>query len=165
MGNEAGSQGVTPRERERIADVALLGIAALVSAFAIDGGFVYDDGRALFQNPVVNGELPAFAAFFRDYWAGALDGPMRSYRPLLPHPLALDWQHGARAGAAVPLFTLFFHVAATASVLRLLRRALPDRMAALAGAALFAMHPVHSEALGAIVAQSDVLRLRSARSR
>jgi hypothetical protein len=47
------------------------------------------------------------------------------------------------------------HVAATASVFALLLRVLKER-AALAGALLFAVHPVHAEAIGAIVGQSDL---------
>jgi hypothetical protein len=157
LGAEPQQPGNTTRQRERIAAMALLGLAALVGAFAIDGGFVYDDPRALLYNPVVNGELPARMAFVRDYWGGPLDSAVRSYRPLLPLLWHGIWAVFPGQALAFRLLSWLLHIAATAGVLALLRRVQRDQLAAFAGAALFAVHPVHAEAISAIVSQSDLL--------
>ena len=42
-------------------------LAAVVGIIVIDAGFVYDDPSALLENPVVNGTVPAWEAFVRDF--------------------------------------------------------------------------------------------------
>lgn len=130
-------------------------LALAVGALTLDGGFVYDDGSALFRNPLVAGDLPASAAFTHDYWGGPLDQPIRSYRPLIPLAWHALWSVAPQNPLPFRLLSCLLHVAATASVFALLLRALKER-AALAGALLFAVHPVHAEAIGAIVGQSDL---------
>jgi hypothetical protein len=139
----------------RFAWPAVIALALGVGALTLDGGFVYDDGRALLQNPLVAGDLPAAAAFTHDYWGGPIDQPIRSYRPLIPLVWHGLWALAPKSPLPFRLFSCLLHVAATASVFALLLRVLKER-AALAGALLFAVHPVHAEAVGAIVGQSDL---------
>lgn len=134
----------------------VLALALAAGALTLDGGFVYDDASALFRNPVVTGELPASAAFTHDYWGGPLDQPIRSYRPLIPFVWHGLWALWPRNPLPFRVLSCLLHVAASAAVLALLLRYLSDRRAAVFGALLFAWHPVHSEALGAIVSHSDL---------
>jgi len=133
----------------------VIALALAAGALTLDGGFVYDDGSALFRNPLVSGDLPASAAFTHDYWGGPIDQPIRSYRPLIPLLWHGLWALAPKSPLPFRLFSCLLHIAATAGVFALLLRVLKQREA-LAGALLFAVHPVHAEAVGAIVGQSDL---------
>ena len=141
----------------RFAWPVVITLALVAGVLTLDGSFVYDDASALFRNPIVVGELPASAAFTHDYWGGPLDQPIRSYRPLMPFVWHGLWAIAPKNPLPFRLLSLLLHVAATASVFALLLHVLSERKAALVGALLFAWHPVHAEAVGAIVAHSDLL--------
>ena len=55
----------SPSERrggERMMIALAFALAAGLGLVTVDGGFVYDDLRAIVQNPVVTGEVPALQA-------------------------------------------------------------------------------------------------------
>ncbi len=137
-----------------LAGVLLL--AALVGAVPIDGGFVYDDRRALLESPVVAGELPIYAAFTHDFWGGPLSDSIRSYRPLLPALWNVLWELAPLKPLPFRVLSCVLHVFSTLAMWLACSRLLPRPSAAFVAAALFAVHPVHAEAIGGIVSQSDV---------
>jgi hypothetical protein len=84
--------------------------------------------------------------------------PARSpYRPVTTLSYVLSWHLGGGTPFAFHLFNLLAHVAATLLVLAVLVRLGASHAAAGIAALLFAVHPVHVEAVANVVGRADVL--------
>ncbi|HEX5011215.1 MAG TPA: tetratricopeptide repeat protein [Planctomycetota bacterium] len=132
---------------------------------------VYDDafliGNSALMAPVVSHFGAAFAFFGNEYWEGVNpDHPeaLRIKGQALYRPLTLfAWACcvAATGGATVtwPLHLLSILVNAVVVVLlyQLLRRLFRSTRVAFAAALLFALHPLHSEAVAYVAGLSDVL--------
>jgi protein O-mannosyl-transferase len=136
--------------------------AAAAYANTLPNRPVLDDGWAVVENPLVR----AFdvAGIFREQtgFAGGetLVGP---YRPVATLTNAVSyWLHGS-APSGYHVVNVALHVVVTMLVLVLARRvlaaAMPGRApaGALGAALLFALHPVHVEAVAPLVARADLL--------
>ncbi len=132
-------------------------LAALVGFLTVDAGFVFDDAHALLQNPVVTGEVSWWEAFFRDYWGRPIEGGVNSWRPIMPMLWALLWKAFPNNPAAFHVLSALLHMVTTALAVRLGRALSGSEPWALTVGALFAVHPLNAEAVGAIVAQADLL--------
>lgn len=132
------------------AAIALAALAAIVALPQLAGGFVYDDVPIIVENALVH-RLGAFDAWRSSYWpAGGL------YRPLTLQLFSLEWALGGGRPFLFHLVSLLLAVLNTLLVYRLAARLLPVPAAVLAGA-LFALHPVHVEAVAGVVGQSELL--------
>lgn len=133
--------------------LALLGFG--VFANALDGGFVADD-HALLQSFEVQ-DRPWRRLLSADMLVS--EGGARSgfYRPVASASLLLDRAvHGARA-SGFHTTNLLLHIVSTWFVYGLARRFGWAALAAAGAAALFAVHPVHVEAVSWISGRFDVL--------
>ncbi|MEM9727020.1 MAG: hypothetical protein AAF997_00435 [Myxococcota bacterium] len=128
-------------------------LAAIVGLMTADAGFVYDDRSAILESPVVQGEVPFWEAFVRDYWGRPASEGVNSWRPVMP----MVWAMLPSSPVAYHLLSVLLHVLATGLAFRLSLVLRPSEPWALSVASLFAVHPLHAEAVGAIVAQSDLL--------
>jgi len=132
---------------------ALLAIAAFANA--LDGEFVLDDDAFLVDNPHLT-EPHGLAYFFTGemYSYGTASGTSATYRPLFFAVLWLGNALWPGSALALHLLGLGLHVGATLLVLAAVRRLMPDisPLAAGLGACLFAVHPVHVEAVAWISA-------------
>jgi len=138
----------------RVALVAAL-LAMAAFANALDGEFVLDDGAFLVDNPNLT-EPHDLAYFFTGemYSYGTVSGTSATYRPFFFAVLWLGNALWPGSAPALHLLSLGLHVVATLLVLAALRRLIPDisPLAAGLGACLFAVHPVHVEAVAWISA-------------
>jgi protein O-mannosyl-transferase len=131
------------------AGVAYLG--ALWNRFALDDVYI------VLMNPLVRSPAGIWRAFTNSYWAGNINTTV--YRPLAVATFALDWQ----VNGAGPFGTAWFHavnvgwhIGASLLVALLARRWRGDA-AALAAGVLFAVHPVHVEAVANIVGRNELM--------
>ncbi len=134
-------------------------LAVMVGTFTLDGGFVQDDKAAILISPLVQNENISLSDFFyRDSWGfpGSENGTY-VWRPLLPMIWRLVWVLQPGSSFAYRFLTLLLHLTATGMVLLLGYRLLRESTIVWAAAALFAVHPLHAEALGTIVGQADIL--------
>lgn len=131
-------------------------LAVVIGLFTIDGGFVQDDYAAIKMNPIVTKDLP-YQAFRRDFWGTPLDKKILAWRPLLPLIWKLLWNIQPDSPLLYRILSLLFHVVATGSVLWLGRRLIKEKEVLWATGIFFAVHAVHSEALGSLVSQADIL--------
>ena len=143
-----------PVWRSVTATVAVL--AALAFLNGLSGEFVLDDRPFLVDNPKLS-QPHSPAWFFREnvwYYSNLQGAFSSSYRPLFFLTLWSLEGIGAGGPLALHCFGLLLHVLASVLLLRLLRRMMPETSALAAGfgAALFAVHPVHSEAIAWIAA-------------
>ncbi len=132
-------------------------LAAMVGSLTIDAGFVYDDPRALEESAVVAGEAPWWEAFVRDFWGKPVEEGVNSWRPVMPMVWAAVWAVWPGNPLPFHLLSALLHVLAVALSMRLARILRDDEPWAIAVGALFAVHPLGAEAVGAIVAQADLL--------
>ena len=127
-------------------------MAALVFANAVGNGFVLDDRGIIVSNPLVTSPATAWRAFLVPYWPVELGGGQ--YRPLGILSFALDWLVSGGDARWFHAVNVAWHVAATALVW-LLAAELLAPMAAAFAALVFAVHPVHVEAVSNVVGRLE----------
>ena len=134
----------------------LLAVLATVAAYArvLDGSFQFDDGLSITQNPMVK-NLDDFL------WGGFDAELLTAGRPVTTLTFALNYHFARLTPWPYHATNLAIHVAAVLLAFALARRVLrlagaarPDAIAA-AVAALFALHPLQSEAVAYIVQRSE----------
>lgn len=149
-----------------LAAVAIL--AAAVYANSLGNGFAFDDRGVIVDNPVVTSG-DAVAALGAPYWAGEA-GLGLLYRPATQAAFALQWRLFGGEAAGFHAVAVVLHALASVLVALLcgwlvgIARPLDDplpeptrRAAILAGGAVFAVHPVHVEAVANVVGQAELL--------
>ncbi|MCA9602868.1 MAG: hypothetical protein KC417_12620, partial [Myxococcales bacterium] len=132
-------------------------LAILVGASTLDGEFVGDDGRALLDNPVVNGALPANAVLTHDFWGESLDGPNAvSFRPATSLLWRAVWSLAHEQPFPFRALGLVLHAVAVFFAWRWLGALGTPLRARVIAASLLAAHAVNSETTGAIVSHADL---------
>lgn len=133
---------------------ALLAACGAVVAYAPApwGGFTLDDTPIVEQNPRAHSVAAAIAAFDEPYWPPPHDAGQ--WRPLVILSFAADWQLSGGNTAWLHAANVLWHATATALLVWVL---LPYAgvMGACAGALLFAVHPVHVEAVANLVGRAE----------
>ncbi|MDQ3998425.1 MAG: hypothetical protein M3303_15560, partial [Gemmatimonadota bacterium] len=134
------------------ASVAVL--ALLASAASFGNGFVFDDGPIVQLNSRVHTLARWWEAFGHAYWPPHWGNT--NYRPLTILSFGVQWALGDGSPAVFHAVSVVLYVATSLAVLALARLVLPAS-AAWVVAALFAVHPVHVEAVANVVGQSELL--------
>jgi hypothetical protein len=137
-----------------LAGAALALFSGVVFANALANGFVLDDRGILLGNPLVQQLTESWRAFALPYWPEALGGGQ--YRPLGILSFALDWRLSGGDAAWFHAVNVAWHMLATVLVWRLARE-LMTSTAAIVCAALFAVHPVHVEAVANVVGRLECM--------
>ena len=132
----------------------LVGLVALaVFAPSLSNGFAYDDEVIVAADQRVHSLTHVAAIFTKGYWA---DSQLALYRPLTTLSMAIDWSIGSGQPAWFHLTNVLLHAAASVLAFLLLSRWFHGA-AALAGGLIFAVHPVHVEAVANVVGRSEML--------
>ncbi|HUX32584.1 MAG TPA: hypothetical protein VMV51_01825 [Gemmatimonadaceae bacterium] len=140
----------------RLAPWLVAAVALGVYANALSNGFALDDRVIVAQNPNVH-HLSSFAdAWVSAYWPN-LPFQVGLYRPLTIVSFLLEWAlwHGHPMG--FHLVNIVVHAAVSALVVLLLYRLGASTLAAAVGGLLFAVHPVHVEAVSGIVGYAELM--------
>jgi hypothetical protein len=133
--------------------LAIGALALGASATGFHNGFTYDDRSIIVQNPKVH-HLGHLARLWTEtYWPPWMGGGL--YRPFTMSAFTLEWVAGHGAPWVFHLVNIALYVAVCLAVYALAALVLPRTLAAVAGG-LFAVHPVHVEAVGNIVGQSEL---------
>ncbi|MCP5022034.1 MAG: hypothetical protein GY930_09665 [bacterium] len=142
---------------QRALRIILLLTSALVlfGGPALRAGWALDDQETIEENPLVAGERPAMHAFGQDYWHHRGDAGL--YRPLVTLSLRFNraWLGNSPGGFHGINLALHLGVVFWAGVVLLLMR--PHCRLPWFGWALFALHPVQSEAVVWIAGRSSSL--------
>jgi tetratricopeptide (TPR) repeat protein len=135
----------------------LCAVTAAAYAGCARAGFVFDDFALVVYSRDTLGLAHPLHFFTQDLWALA-DGGGGSgyYRPLMGLSLAVDRAIFGLAPIGYHLHSLAWHLLAVLALHRLLLR-LARPLPALLGAALFALHPLQSEAVLWISARNDAM--------
>ncbi len=131
--------------------------AAAVAVFlpALWNGFAGDDLVAVRDNPAAHSVGAALRAWFEPYWPGEWRWA-GLYRPVTILSYGLDWSLAGGATWWLHLVNVLLHAVVTAMVVGVLAAWLPP-VATLVGGLLFAVHPVHVEAVANIVGRAELL--------
>ena len=153
-------------ERERMVSFvkwgwafAIAGIAFLIFAGTFTNPFLHDDIAIIGENPLVRESGRILEAFQHDYWAVVETNEKRDrlYRPLTIASFALNHTLGGLNPLGYRIANALFHALASLALFWLCMRFGLSRGAAGAVSLLFALHPVHTEAVNAVVARADLL--------
>ena len=126
-------------------------LALLAMVWMLGNQFVQDDAGVMVDNALLRHWSGVWEAFASSYWPPRDSHEL--YRPLSIAWYTIQWQLGGGAPTLFRLVSLALYAAVTLAVWRLLLQLVPPG-AAWVGAALFAVHPVHTEALVIAVNQS-----------
>lgn len=137
--------------------LALLVCASLLPyVSALRNDFAFDDRPIITDNTAVTG-FALGKIWTEPYWPPAYR-MAALYRPVTLTTFAVDWAIGRGRPQAFIVVNLLLHLTVTLLVLRLLRRIFPRQDGVAWGAAfLFAVHPIHVEAVAGIVGRSELL--------
>lgn len=131
------------------------GAGMLIYLSSLGNGFALDDVVILVDNPRVHGLSRAWELLLMPYWPGpdALDRGL--YRPLTSVAFAAQWALGAGSPLPFHLTNVLLHGGVSALLFLLLDKFV-GRGGAFAGGLLFALHPVHVEAVANVVGQAEL---------
>lgn len=136
--------------------VLLFGACLLSYANGLAGAFTYDDKAIVRDNPRIQSPGAARRILTTDYFGrGFRKGS--NYRPVLLFSFAVQWWIHGKAAVAFHIVNLLLHIAATLLLARLFRAAGFSLSVAQGAALLFAVHPVHVEAVTSLVGRGETL--------
>jgi len=136
---------------------AIIGLlACLTYAPSLTNGFALDDVPAVAQDERLRdpANLPEL---MRGPYLTYMPAARSPYRPITSASYAVSWWIGGGHPAAFHAVNVGLHALASMLVLALLTALGAPATAATLGAGLFAIHPVHVEAVAGIVGRADVL--------
>jgi len=131
-------------------------VAMVVYANSLGNGFAYDDVSVIENNARIHSLSRLPEAVSTPYWPGPLGREFGLWRPLTIGTFALDWAIWDGQPVGFHVVNVVLHAIATVLVLLVLLELLPP-MGAAAGALVFAVHPVHVEAVANVVGRAELL--------
>ncbi|XP_045491997.1 protein O-mannosyl-transferase TMTC1-like [Colias croceus] len=135
-------------------------VGALTYSNSLNGDFVHDDIPAIVSNGDVNGANSVLRIFKDDFWGTPMSDvhSHKSYRPLTTLTFRLNYTLCGLTAWWWHAVNVSLHAACCALVARagVVVARLKAPFAALAGL-LFAVHPIHTEAVSGVVGRADVL--------
>lgn len=131
--------------------VALLAVVASISG--LTNGFAFDDIAVIANNPALHTLQGAWKLFVSSYWRPEFGSFL--YRPLTSLLFAVQWTIGGGSPMMFHAVSIALY-AACAVVLYNLAVKITSQRAAILSAVVFAVHPVHVEAVANISGQGEL---------
>lgn len=140
-------------------------IGAICYLFSLGGGFVRDDPAIIETNPRVKELMNWRAIWLTDWWATYVEpgatapSPLRDrlYRPLSLFTFAVQYSLHGMTPWAFHLANVLMHALMCQLVWRLTHRVIDDPAIASIAALIFAVHPIHAEAVCELVGRAEIL--------
>ena len=144
--------------RVRLRTAAWLAALAAILAFAnsLGNDFAYDDRLIVAGNEAIQRLETLPGTFLEPYWPDRHGRELGLWRPVTTWVYGLQWALWDGHPAGFHLVNVILNGVAAALVVLLLGRLLPVS-AALSGGLLFAVHPVHAEAVANVVGMAELL--------
>jgi protein O-mannosyl-transferase len=142
-------------------EAMLVGLLLLVTLLCcvniLSNGFVYDDDQQVLQNPYIRSWRFLPQIFGTTVWSFVGEaGATNYYRPLMTLSFLLLWKVFGPIPFGFHLFSLVLHAAVVVMVFYTGLKIFLDWRVAWLGALLFAVHPVHTEAVDWVSAYPDL---------
>lgn len=147
-------------ERLRQSSVAVSGLLLLITFAAYAGtlknGFVYDDGHQIIENPYVLNSHFWPRIFTGSVWSfQGVAVQTNFYRPLQFFTYFVLYHIAGLNPAAFHLYQIFLYAASVWLTYRIGCRLLRSEVAAVVAASLWALHPLHVEAIAWIASMPE----------
>ncbi len=133
--------------------LSIAALALLASGVGLHNGFAYDDRWIIVQNANAHSLNRPWEIFGTTYWPTSRGASL--YRPLTILLYAAQWVFGGGSPGLYHFVNVSLYIVDSVLVLLLGLQCLP-RSGAWVAAALFAVHPVHVEAVANVVGQAEV---------
>jgi len=137
--------------------LAIAGLALAAAWSSLGNGFAYDDIYVITRDA---NRMHTLAGWWREfattYWLSDARAAGDGYRPLTILAFKAQWVLGGGKPLLFHAVSVGVHVVTAVLVYWLAGATLP-RAAAVAAAALYAVHPVHVEAIANVVGQSELV--------
>jgi protein O-mannosyl-transferase len=143
--------------RRALSFAAILVLPFLVFLPELHYAMVYDDWEQIVQNPRLTAWSYVPGYFSKHLWANNPLDPAYYYRPIFLLWLRLEDAILGPPGAIWHLASIVTHLGATVAVLLLIYRLIGDWKGAALAAGLFAIHPIHTEAVAWVSSVSEPL--------
>ncbi|XP_050298329.1 protein O-mannosyl-transferase Tmtc3-like [Anthonomus grandis grandis] len=136
--------------------IALTCIACYYNSCYCD--FVFDDISAIKENRDLRPHTPISNLFFNDFWGTPMhkEQSHKSYRPLCVLTFRLNYLFGQLEPLGYHLVNVLLHLLVCLMYYRLCLKFLPD-ITSFVASMLFAVHPIHSEAVTGVVGRAETL--------
>jgi Flp pilus assembly protein TadD len=143
----------------RFSDLTLMAFLALAAALpylnTLRNGLVSDDEMQVLQNPYIR-NFHHLAKIFTTQATSYVPGMPNFYRPLMNVAYLLCYQVFGPRPFGFHLLNVVLNVAVVCALFLFTKRMFQDRNLAFLAAVLFAIHPVHTEAVAWIAAHPDL---------
>ncbi|XP_074651440.1 protein O-mannosyl-transferase TMTC2-like [Tubulanus polymorphus] len=133
-------------------------LACLLYMNTLTADFAYDDSRAILKNQDLLPETAITSIFYNDFWGTPLthSGSHKSYRPLCVLTFRLNYYlHGLNA-MGFHLGNVILHSIVTGLFTYVAKILMRRTFASFVAGLLFAVHPIHTEAVAGIVGRADI---------
>ncbi|NWT13152.1 TMTC3 protein, partial [Vireo altiloquus] len=149
---------------EKMADVSLkeavliIGVVAACYWNSLFCGFVFDDVSAILDNKDLHPSTPLKNLFQNDFWGTPMseERSHKSYRPLTVLTFRLNYFFSELNAVSYHFLNLVFHVIVCLVFLKVCKLFLDNRSSVVASL-LFAVHPIHTEAVTGVVGRAELL--------
>jgi tetratricopeptide (TPR) repeat protein len=156
----ASRRNIVPPTPHRLT-VAAVGVLLLVAVLpylnTLANGFVYDDHTQVMNNPYLQGTGHLREIFTTTVWSyvGA-QGVTNYYRPMMTFGYLLCYQIFGPLAYGFHLASVLLHAGVACLVFLVTLKMTGHRLGAFVAAALFALHPIHTESVAWIAAVTDL---------
>jgi tetratricopeptide (TPR) repeat protein len=132
--------------------------AVVVCGNTLANGFAYDDVPIILENPATSPQAEFFAPWGQRYWPwDSSFGPLVEHRPLVVQTYAIERRLFGAWPLPFHMLNVLLHAAVSAGVAWLARRVSGSAAVAALAGVLFAVHPVHAEAVANVVGRAELL--------
>ncbi|KAM3926144.1 protein O-mannosyl-transferase TMTC3 [Leptodactylus fuscus] len=121
-------------------------------------GFVFDDVSAILDNKDLHPSTPIKKLFQNDFWGTPMseERSHKSYRPLTVLTFRLNYLFSELNAVSYHLLNLILHAVVCVIFLKVCKLFLDNRTSMVA-ALLYAVHPIHTEAVTGVVGRAELL--------
>jgi protein O-mannosyl-transferase len=152
---EGGQDGArrSDGEIDTLLSAVLILCAALPYLNTLLNGFVYDDNRQVLDNPYLKSFHFLPQVFGTTVWSFVgMQGVSNYYRPMMTLGYAVCYRLFGPLAYGFHLVNVCLHAGVVLLVFVVARRLFDDRSVAFVAACLFAVHPIHTEAVAWVAA-------------
>lgn len=146
----------SPLRSVRAAAILAAALGALVYANSLTNEFAYDDLHIVIENTGIQSLDSLPAALTRPYWPGPYGEQLGLWRPTTTLALGLQYAATGDNPTLYHVVNVAAHALTTALVVVLLAELL-SLAAALTAGLIFAVHPVHVEAVANVIGIAEIL--------
>jgi tetratricopeptide (TPR) repeat protein len=136
----------------------LIALTFAVYSLALDNGFIYDDESQVLENKFIQDTKYIPKIFTTNVWAFMDKQALTNYyRPMMHLAYMLDYHLFGLKPFGFHLTNILFHILSTIMVYFLTVELFKDKSFGLLAGLLFALHPIHTEAVIWIAALPELL--------